>query len=88
MPPLFIDSELGLAIVLGAEGTAVSWRDRVFVLVTDEAGRGKHGWNLNFELYLKSSSKLLKGCGQVRNMTISYFRYTVLTGVQGMDFKG
>ena len=32
-----------LDIVLGADGTAMKWKDKVSVLVTDEIGRRKGG---------------------------------------------
>ena len=47
-----------LDIVLGADGTAMKWKDKVSVLVTDEIGRSKQGWNLDFGFYLKSNRKL------------------------------
>lgn len=43
MQLLFIESKLVLDIVLGVEGTAMKWKDKVSVLVTDEAGRSKQG---------------------------------------------
>lgn len=52
-----------LDTVLGAEGIAVKWKDKVSVPVTETAGRSKQGWNLNFGFYLKSNRKLLKGFG-------------------------
>lgn len=57
---LLIESNVVLYIVLGAEGTAVKWKDKVSVLVTDEAGRRKQGWNLDLGFYLKSNIKYLK----------------------------
>lgn len=70
-----------LDIVLGAEGTAMKWKDKVSVLVTDETGRSKQGWNLYFGFYLKSNRKLFQGFGQVRNMIRLYFRYVVRIGM-------
>lgn len=81
MQPLFIESNLLLDIVLDAEGTAMKWKAMVSALVTDEAGKSKQGWNLDFGLYLKSNRKLLKGFGQARNMIRLYFRYTILNGM-------
>lgn len=45
---LLIESNVVLYIVLGAEGTAMKWKDKVSVLVTDDAGRRKQGWYLDF----------------------------------------
>lgn len=81
MQPLFIESNLLLDIVLDAEGTAMKWKAMVSALVTDEAGKSKQGWNLDFGLYLKSNRKLLKGFGQARNMIRLYFRCTILNGM-------
>lgn len=55
-----------LDIVLGAEGIAVKWRDKISILVTDMAGRSKEGWNLDFGFYLKNNRKRLKGFGLAR----------------------
>lgn len=69
-----------LEIVQSARKTAVKWKDKVSVLVTDETRRSKQGWNWNSGLYLKSNRKLLKGFGQARNMTGLYFRDIFLIG--------
>lgn len=74
MLPLLLESDLVLDTVLGAQGTAVKWKDSVSRLVTDEAGRRKQGWNWDLGLYLKSNGNLLKGFGQARNMIRLYFR--------------
>lgn len=45
MQPLFIESNLVRDTVIGAEGTAMKWKDKVFILVIDETGRSKQGWD-------------------------------------------
>lgn len=65
----------------------MKWKDKVSVLVTDETGRSKQGWNLYFGFYLKSNRKLFQGFGQVRNMIRLYFRYVVRIGMERMDDK-
>lgn len=41
MLPPFIESDLVIDIVLDAEGTAVKWKHKVSVLVTDGARRSR-----------------------------------------------
>lgn len=69
----------------------MKWKDRVSILVTDEAAKSKQGCNLDFGLYLKSNRKLLKGFGQARNMIRLYFRYLGMlcrqSGFQGSRTK-
>lgn len=38
----------------------MKWKDKVSVLVTDDAGRRKQGWNLDLGFYPKSNVKYLK----------------------------
>lgn len=43
MLPPFIESDLVVDVVLGAEGTAVKWKHKVSVLVTDGVRRSRQG---------------------------------------------
>lgn len=54
MQPLFTESNLVRDIVLGAEGTALKWKDKVFILVIDETGRSKRSWDWTSDFIWKT----------------------------------
>lgn len=75
-----------LEIVQSARRTAVKWKDKVSVLMTDETRRSKQGWNWNSGLYLKSN-RSYSNFGQARNMTGLYLRDIFLIGTYRMHCK-